>query len=112
MYIYLNMVTPLVLWIFFNKGTKSKPGSYRTVSLTPIPCRLMESCMRDVMVDHLVTNALIKDCQRGFMKRKLFTTNLLQFLEKLTAVQDHDHPINDIYLDFAKTFDKVPTGGC
>ena len=96
-------VTPI-----FKKGSKSKPGNYRPVSLTPIPCRLMESCMRDVMVDHLVTNALIKDSQHGFMRRKSCTTNLLQFLEKLTAVQDQGHSIDVIYLDFAKAFDKVP----
>ena len=64
--------------------------------------------MRDVMVDHLVTNALIKDSQHGFMRRKSCTTNLLQFLEKLTAVQDQGHSIDVIYLDFAKAFDKVP----
>ena len=64
--------------------------------------------MRDAMVDHLVTNALIKDSQHGFMRKKSCTTNLLQFLEKLTTVQDQGHSIDVIYLDFAKAFDKVP----
>ena len=35
------------------RGAKGNPGNYRPVSLTSIPCKVMESCMRDVMVDHL-----------------------------------------------------------
>jgi hypothetical protein len=68
----------------------------------------MESCIRDVVVDHLVNNSLIKDSQHGFMRRKSCTTNLLEFLENLTKVQDDGDPIDAIYLDFAKAFDKVP----
>ena len=96
-------VTPI-----YKKGTKASPGNYRPVSLTSIPCRLMESGMRDAIVDHLVNNALIKDTQHGFMRRKSCTTNLLEFLEKLTAQQDQGKAVDVIYLDFAKAFDKVP----
>ena len=35
-------VTPI-----FKKGSKSDPGNYRPVSLTSIPCRVMEACIRD-----------------------------------------------------------------
>ena len=96
-------VTPI-----FKKGVKGDPGNYRPVSLTSVPCRIMESCIKDEIVDHLVTNALIKDSQHGFMKNKSCTTNLLEFIEKLTAMNDLGHPIDVVYLDFSKAFDKVP----
>ena len=99
----LANVTPI-----FKKGSKFKPGNYRPVSLTCISCKLNESCLKDAMVDHLVTNALIRDSQHGFMNRKSCTTNLLEFLEKLTSEQDAGHAVDVIYLDFAKAFDKVP----
>ena len=99
----LANVTPI-----FKKGSKGDPGNYRPVSLTSVPCRTMESCMRDEIVDHLVTNALIKDSQHGFMRNKSCTTNLLEFLEKVTAANDVGDAVDIVYLDFSKAFDKVP----
>ena len=96
-------VTPI-----FKKGTKGDPGNYRPVSLTSIPCRVMESCIRDDIVKHLEVNNLINSSQHGFMRRKSCTTNLLEFLEKLTMEVDQGNCMDILYLDFAKAFDKVP----
>ena len=96
-------VTPI-----FKKGTKGDPGNYRPVSLTSVPCRVMESCVRDEIVDHVVRNSLIKDSQHGFMRKKSCTTNLLQFLETLTDENDRGNAMDVVYLDFSKAFDKVP----
>ena len=96
-------VTPI-----FKKGSKANPGNYRPVSLTSIPCKVMESCIRDAVTDHLVINQLIKDSQHGFMRHKSTTTNLLEFLETMTSEQDQGLSMDVIYLDFAKAFDKVP----
>ena len=96
-------VTPI-----FKKGSKGDPGNYRPVSLTSVPCRVMEACLRDIIVEHLEINKLVKDSQHGFVKNKSCTTNLLQFLEILTTAQDQHQPMDVIYLDFAKAFDKVP----
>ena len=35
------------------KGTKSIPGNYRPVSLTCVVCKLLESFIRYVVVDHI-----------------------------------------------------------
>ena len=35
-------------------------------------------------------------------------TNLLAYLEALTALVDEGHPVDVLYLDFAEAFDKVP----
>ena len=96
-------VTPI-----FKKGAKGKPGNYRPVSLTSIPCKIQESCIRDEVVSHLVSNSLIKESQHGFMKNRSCTTNLLEFLERLTSEQEAGRPMDVVYLDFSKAFDKVP----
>ena len=35
------------------KGTQFCPGNYRPVSLTCVICKLLESFIRDVIVDHI-----------------------------------------------------------
>jgi len=92
----------------FKKGTKTSPGNYRPVSLTSICCKLMEGVIRDQLVAHLQRNRLINPSQHGFMKSKSCTTNLLEFLETVTEAADRGEPLDIVYLDFAKAFDKVP----
>jgi len=94
--------------LIFKKGSKSNPENYRTVSLTLVPCKLMESIIRDNIVNHLLLNQLIKSSQHGFMKNKSCTTNLLEFLEKVTKMVDNGDPVDIIYLDFSKASEKVP----
>ena len=96
-------VTPI-----FKKGAKSSPDNYRPISLTSVPCKIMESIMRDKMVDHLLVNKLIQNSQHGFMQKKSCTTNLLEFLENVTENLDRGVPMDIVYLDFSKAFDKVP----
>ena len=92
----------------FKKGSKKEPGNYRPVSLTSIVCKIMESLLRDGIVDHLKKNSLINNSQHGFMSSKSCQTNLLEFLEIVTQIWDSSTPLDLVYLDFAKAFDKVP----
>ena len=96
-------VTPI-----FKKGAKADPGNYRPVSLTPVCCKLLESLIRDKLMDHLLENKLINQSQHGFMSKKSCTTNLLEFMELVTKAVDEGDPVDVVYLDFAKAFDTVP----
>ena len=77
-------------------------------SLTSIICKIMESIIKDKIVEHLQKFNLLNDSQHGFMKGKSCLTNLLEYLEIVTKVLDEGDPLDIIYLDFAKAFDKVP----
>lgn len=92
----------------FKKGSKSKVDNYRPISLTSLCCKIMESIIRDAIVDHLTNNDLISDNQHGFMRNRSCLTNLLEFLETLTSCIDDGFSADLIFLDFAKAFDKVP----
>ena len=50
-----------------HKGDKSSPGNYRLVSLTSVVCKLMESVVRDRIIDRLAIRHLLSDCQHGFI---------------------------------------------
>ena len=42
------------------------------------------------------------------MRGRSCTSNLLSFLERITLAVDDGEPVDIIFLDFAKAFDKVP----
>ena len=96
-------VTPV-----FKKGSRAKPENYQPVSLTEIPCKLMESIICDEIVEHLSSNQLIRSSQHGFLRKKSCLTNLLSFLEILTNAHEQGKSVDIVFLDFAKAFDKVP----
>ena len=92
----------------FKKGSKGDPANYRPVSLTCVVGKVMESLIRDKIVEHLERHKLIRPSQHGFLKGKSTTTNLLVYMETLTRLMDQGHAVDVLYLDFAKAFDKVP----
>jgi len=49
-----------------------------------------------------------QESQHGFLKHRSCLTNLLEFLDFVTNYIDQGYPIDVIYLDFQKAFDKVP----
>lgn len=92
----------------FKKGQRSDPSNYRPISLTSIPGKIMERIIRNALVDHMNSNAFFNKNQHGFTKGKSCVTQLLEFMEDITAAIDQGKDVDVIYLDFAKAFDKVP----
>ena len=60
------------------------------------------------MMDFLIKHQLINPSQHGFLKARSYLTNLLCFFEEITKLVDEGSPVDVIYLDFRKVFDKVP----
>ena len=87
----------------FKKGSRNKSVNYR-----PVICKLLETIIRDHMTDFLIKHKLINPSQHGFLKAKSCLTNWLCFLEEITKWVDDGTPVDVIYLDFQKAFDKVP----
>ena len=92
----------------FKKGSRNKSENYRPVSLTSVICKLLERLIKDHMVDFLVKHKLLNSSQHGFHKARSCLTNMLCFLEEITKWIDVGSPVDIIYLDFQKAFDKVP----
>jgi hypothetical protein len=87
---------------------KKLPSNYRPVSLTSTVCKILEAIIRDSMTAYLDKNNLIMNTQHGFVKKRLCLTNILEFLDIVTNYVDQGLPVDVIYLDFQKAFDKVP----
>jgi len=60
--------------------------NYRQVSLTSVPCKVMESVVRDTLLRYFEKQDLLTSCQHGFRKGKSCLTNLLETLESWTRL--------------------------
>ena len=99
----LGSVTPI-----FKKGDRSLPGNYRPVSLTSVPCKVLESLIRDQLVEHLSATGQLSKDQHGFRAKRSCTSQLLEVLEEWTTTMENGDPLDAVYLDFRKAFDSVP----
>ena len=53
---------------------------------------------------------MIRDCQHGFIRGKLWTSNLLEVLDHVGSLLDDGKQVDMIYMDMFKAFDKVNHG--
>jgi len=92
----------------FKKGNKHDASNYRPVSLTSVPCKVLESLIRDTVVARVDKQGFYDDCQHGFVKGWSTHTNLLETLEAWTRIIEEGLELDVIYLDYRKAFDTVP----
>ena len=91
----------------FKKGCPSDPTNYRPISLTCIPCKIMESIIKDHMLRHLESNNLLSATQHGFTSHKSTFTQLVECLHDWTSAAEQHLPVHIVYIDFSKAFDSV-----
>ena len=92
----------------YKNGNKQHAENYRPISLTSVPCKIMESIIKENLVNYLEMNNLLSDTQYGFRSKRSCTLQLLEVYDIWTESLDHGIPIDMLYLDFQKAFDSVP----
>ena len=93
----------------FKKGHKYLPENYRPVSLTAIPCKLMEHIIVSKTWEHLNKHNIITNIQHGFRSGLSCTTQLIGAVDDWTSELNRGQSqVDVIVLDFSKAFDKVP----
>jgi len=92
----------------FKKGSRSDPSNYRPISLTSVPCKFMESILKDRIVGFIESSDGFNKIQHGFLKGKSCLTNLLETFEGWMKALDDGYDVDVVYLDYRKAFDTVP----
>ena len=54
----------------YKKGDRRIPASYRPSSLTAVPSKVLESIIRDQLLQHFTANGLLHEAQHGFLPKR------------------------------------------
>jgi len=93
--------------IYKRKGSRADPNNYRPVSLTSVPCKIMESLIKDKLSEFINVKKILTKHQHGFMQQRSCLTNLLEAMERWTDAVDNGYGIDVLFLDYRKAFDSV-----
>ena len=91
----------------FKKGDKSKPENYRPISITCIPCKIIEHIVFSSIMKHLDYYDILNDSQHGFRKGRSCVSQLVTTLNDFSDTLKNKKQTDAILLDFSKAFDKV-----
>ena len=97
-----------VVSVLHKKGDKKLISNYRPISLTCIACKILESIIRDKLMEYFICNNLFSNYQFGFIKGRSTTLQLLNVIDKWTSSLENGGQVDIVYMDFEKAFDKVP----
>ena len=96
----------MLLSAIYKSGSKKVPLNYRPVSLTCVICKVFEKLIRHSLVEFL--DSKISKHQHSFVDGKSCLTNLLETFECIIDILESGAPVDLLYFDFTKAFDRVP----
>ena len=96
-------VTPV-----FKKGSRNIPANYRPISLTSVPCKVMEHIIFHHIMSHLNALNILNPLQHGFRPNHSCQTQLVSFIEDIQLSMNNHKQVDLLFLDFSKAFDTVP----
>ena len=90
------------------KGDRSLACNYRPVSLTCVPCKLLEHIVCSNIMAHLDEHKLLSEKQHAFRKWHSCATQLITVIDDWAKILDNQGQIETYILDFEKAFDTPP----
>ena len=88
------------------KGQLDMPNNYRPISLTSIPCKLLEHIVLHYL--NKLLDPILHNRQHGFRRGLSCETQLCGTLHEIARSMNNSHTTHALVLDFQKAFDKVP----
>ena len=92
----------------FKKNDRSLACNYRPVSLTCVPCKLLEHIVCSNIMAHLDEYKLLSYRQHAFRKGHSCETQLTTVINDWAKILDNRGQVDTFILDFEKAFDTPP----
>ena len=92
----------------FKKSDRSLACNYRPVSLTCVPCKLLELIVCSNIMAHIDEYKFLSDRQHAFRKGHSCETQLTTVINDWAKILDNRGQVDTFILDFEKAFDTPP----
>lgn len=94
----------------YKKGDPDVKNNYRPISIIPVFAKVLESIMKEQLVEFFEGNMLLADCQHGFRKNRSTTSALLALTAQINDVFESKESVSLLLCDLSKAFDVVDHG--
>ena len=92
----------------FKKGDRYLAENYRPISLTSVPCKILEHVICRHLLNHLENNKILTNLNHGFRSGYSCETQLLTTVHDFVTSFENNKQVDVSILDFSKAFDTVP----
>ena len=92
----------------FKKSNRYDPLNYRPVSLTSMPCKVMEKMIATHLMEFLNGENLFSPHQYGFRSNHSTVDQLICTYSDIVKMVDQGKIVDLVFFDYAKAFDSVP----
>ena len=99
----MSNVTPI-----FKSGDASKASNYRPISLLSLISKALERCIHSRVMEFLLQNKLLSDCQFGFRPKSSTQDALLTITRDWHQQLSTSRQVAAVFFDIRKAFDSVP----
>ena len=94
----------------FKGGDHADPANYRPITLTSVAVKTMERLIKNHLEDFLERADRNTPEQHSFMRHRSCLSNLITAREHWCGLVDNGDPVDVVFVDFSKAFDRVPHG--
>lgn len=77
-----------IVSVIHKKGPRDSPSNYRPISLAYIVCKILESIIRDHLMNYFIANNLFSSKQFGFIQGR---STVLQLLNVTDNIYGHNN---------------------
>ena len=98
----------LIQPIYKGKGDRDALDSYRPVSMCSVIGKALERLAKDQLIEHVKKECPLNRKQHGFCAQRSTITNLLEFDNAVSHLENNNLPYDIFTIDFCRAFDKVP----
>jgi len=93
--------------IFKKNGDSTDPNNYRPIALTCTMCKIMESVIKEQLLNYLLSRQLISRKQHAFIAKHSTATNLLECTHDWVVSISKHLSTDIVYVDFSRAFDSI-----
>ena len=103
----LQWLSSTITPIFKKKGARTDPLNYRPVSVTSVPCKVLEKVIVSRLTPYLNDNGILSEHQFGFRSGHSTIDQLIICYDSVTRSVNDGEMVDVIFFDFTKAFDTV-----